>query len=119
MAPRWQHLARLDEIPVGESKGFDLHGEGRDSLFVVRTGEASVVAYQNACPHVAGARMAWKKDRFMSSDGRHITCFGHGALFRPEDGFCVSGPCQGQYLATVEIAIREGELHLRLDELAN
>jgi hypothetical protein len=63
--------------------------------------------------------MAWKKDRFMSGDGRHIACFAHGALFRPKDGLCVSGPCQGQYLTAVEVAIRGEELYLRLDNLCH
>ncbi|MFG6138053.1 Rieske (2Fe-2S) protein [Halomonas sp. B23F22_10] len=112
MPLRWVFLATLDVIPIGESRGFDPQGQGRDSLFVVRTGQASVVAYRNACPHVAGARMAWKKDRFLSSDGRHITCFAHGALFRLEDGLCVAGPCPGRRLEMVEIAIRDGALYL-------
>jgi nitrite reductase/ring-hydroxylating ferredoxin subunit len=47
--------------------------------------------------------MQYRKDRFMSGDGRYIVCFSHGALFRPEDGFCVQGPCLGHYLVMLDV----------------
>jgi nitrite reductase/ring-hydroxylating ferredoxin subunit len=49
--------------------------------------------------------MQYRKDRFMSADGQHIVCFAHGALFRPDDGLCVLGPCLGQALQQQPIVI--------------
>src|ERR1700683_1373202 len=42
-------LCRLEEIPDGDSRGFDPLGVGRDTLLVVRQG-TSLYAWRDACP---------------------------------------------------------------------
>lgn len=108
---RWAgtRLCRLDEIADGAARGFELgQGTERLDLFVHRRG-AEVIAYVNECPH-AGAPLDLLPDQFLSSDGRHFLCHTHGALFRIEDGMCVSGPCHGRSLTPVVIRIENGEL---------
>ncbi|MGQ7246336.1 Rieske (2Fe-2S) protein [Halomonas sp. V046] len=117
MAAGWVYLAALEDIPEGESRGFDPLGIGRDSLFVVRRDATTFLAYRNACPHIQGARMAWKKDHFLSSDGRYITCFAHGALFRVWDGHCVSGPCLGDKLVSLDLKICSHKIYVWLEDL--
>ncbi|MGP9767642.1 Rieske (2Fe-2S) protein [Halomonas sp. AOP13-D3-9] len=109
---KWIHLCALDDIAPGESPGFDPLNTGRDTVFVLRLDDDLVVAYQNACPHVSGARMGWKKDKFLSSSGEYITCFAHNALFRKEDGECVAGPCLGQRLSSVEVDVRGQQVYI-------
>ena len=99
-------LCRQDEIVDGSARGFDPHAQGRDTLLVVRW-RGVVRAWLNRCPHMDVA-MQYRKDRFMSGDGQHIVCFAHGALFRPDDGLCVLGPCVGQTLHQQPIVIDEG-----------
>ncbi|WP_322094323.1 Rieske (2Fe-2S) protein [Paraburkholderia bannensis] len=102
---RW--LCHLDELPRGASRGFDPDAQGRDTLFVVR-GSDRVDAWLNACPHYALAHavpLAWRKDRYLSADGRHIVCAGHGALFDLHDGRCVRGPCFGKQLQRVPLTL--------------
>lgn len=41
----------------------------------------------------------------MALDGFHLLCGTHGALFRPQDGYCVSGPCVGDSLEPVPISL--------------
>lgn len=102
-------LCRLDEIPDGGTRGFEFgSGTERLDLFVLRRGE-TVIAYLNDCPH-AGSPLDMPPDQFLSSDGRHFLCHTHGALFRIEDGMCVSGPCHGRSLTPVVIRIENGEL---------
>lgn len=109
--PRRVLLGRRDEIADGAARGFDPDGAGRDTLFVVAKGGA-LYGYRNACPHMAGAPMAWRKHAYLNGDGSRIVCFAHGAQFRPEDGRCVLGPCLGQSLqpVTLEIDKMTGEL---------
>lgn len=102
-------VGRLDDIPDGHSRGFDPLGEGRDTMFVVRRGDA-VFAYRNHCPHYDRARMAWKKDEFMNGDRSAIMCSAHGALFAVEDGACTQGPCLGLSLYPVAVELRDGEI---------
>jgi nitrite reductase/ring-hydroxylating ferredoxin subunit len=102
-------LCRLEDLVDGKSRGFDPLGEGRDTMFVVRRGE-EVHAWRNHCPHYDRARMAWRKDEFLDPSGEHIMCFAHGALFDIASGACLLGPCLGQSLTQVEIALRDGEI---------
>lgn len=108
---RWAgtRLCRVDDIPDGGTRGFELGtGMERLDLFVLRRGDA-VIAYLNDCPH-AGSPLDMPPDQFLTHDGRHILCHTHGALFRIEDGMCVSGPCLGRALTPVVVRIENGEL---------
>lgn len=100
-------LCRLDEIPDGEARGFDF-GQGLETLyvFVVRQGKR-VHGYVNSCPHI-GTPLDLVPDRFMTDDRRHILCMTHGARFRIYDGYCFTGPCQGESLTPVALAVRDG-----------
>ena len=97
-------LGRADEIGEGQSRGFDPHESGEDTMFVVRFGGA-LQAWRNACPHVGGAPMAWRKDAYLNADGTRIVCHAHGAEFLPDSGTCVRGPCIGKRLTPVQIVI--------------
>ena len=99
-----QVLCRLEEIPDGAAKGFDL-GAGDEPLeiFLVRDGPR-VFAYLNVCPHT-GSPLDWQPDDFLSEDGSHIMCHTHGALFEIADGFCIAGPCAGDQLRPVAVSL--------------
>jgi nitrite reductase/ring-hydroxylating ferredoxin subunit len=99
-----RRLCRLADIPEGEAKGFTVETEsGRRDIFVHRDGDIAR-GYVNSCPHV-GSPLDWAPDRFIAPDGFHLLCATHGALFRPEDGYCVSGPCAGESLEPVPVTI--------------
>lgn len=106
-----QLLCRLEEIPDGQGLGFAFgQGESGTLIFVVRQG-VRVHGYRNSCPHI-GTPLDMVPDRFMTQDGRHILCMTHGARFRVYDGYCFTGPCQGQSLAKVAVAVRDGAVYL-------
>ena len=108
-------LCRLDDLAEGRSKGFIIHPNSRYAdLVVVRTRQG-VYAYRNRCPHT-GAPMEWEPDQFLDYTSTLIQCGIHGALFRIEDGYCVSGPCVRQSLQRVAVIEREGRL-IALDPL--
>jgi nitrite reductase/ring-hydroxylating ferredoxin subunit len=88
------------------ARGFDPDDFGEDTVFVLRRG-ARVHAYRNECPH-QGARLEYRKDRFLSADGEHIVCHAHGARFDPGTGVCTDGPCLGQALEAVPCEIDDG-----------
>lgn len=104
-------LCRLDDIPDGGSGGFFTEtSDGRLLYMVIRRGH-EVFVYVNACPHT-GMPLDFKPGRFLTADGALIQCSTHGAKFRIKDGFCVSGPCQGDSLKPVKTEIRDGHLYL-------
>ncbi|MDN5005592.1 Rieske (2Fe-2S) protein [Bradyrhizobium sp. GCM10027634] len=107
---RLLRIGRADEIGEGQSRGFDPHESGEDTMFVVRQGGV-LQAWRNACPHIDGAPMAWRKDAYLNADGSRIVCHAHGAEFLPDSGICVQGPCVGKKLTAVPIIVdRRGEL---------
>lgn len=99
-----RRLCRLADIPDGEAKGFTVEtAAGTRGILVDRDGDIAR-GYVNSCPHI-GSPLDWAPDRFIAPDGFHLLCATHGALFRPQDGYCVSGPCAGDSLARVAITV--------------
>ena len=107
-------LCPLAELEDTDSRGFELDaGEnGLVRIFVVQK-DGVLAAYRNRCPHT-GAPLEWQADQFFDLDNSFIQCAIHGALFRPEDGYCVRGPCAGQSLEPVELAVIDGYLQITL-----
>lgn len=106
-------LCRADEIAEGKGRGFRL-GEGAHQVpvFVIRF-DGALRAYVNSCPHI-GTPLDGFPDRFFDRAGTHLLCGTHGAIFRPEDGLCVSGPCAGKRLEPASIVIDNGMVVLEL-----
>jgi len=102
-------LCRAGDIGESEARGFVI-GEGaarRDILVVRRAGVLH--AYLNACPH-QGTPLETFPDRFLNEDASLLVCSTHGARFRVEDGFCISGPCAGKSLQPIACTVEEGRI---------
>ena len=108
----WHDLCALNELADPGSRGFELdYGtQQKLRLFVVRKGGV-LAAYRNSCPHT-GAPLEWLPDQFLDLDNSFIQCAMHGALFRPEDGYCLRGPCVGESLENLELAVVEGRVQV-------
>jgi nitrite reductase/ring-hydroxylating ferredoxin subunit len=107
-------LARLVELPDGETREFALHDSDWPLTgFLVRIGN-SVHAYVNRCPH-ALRQLNFLPNRFLNKDGTLIQCSSHGALFEKDTGLCVAGPCVGESLRQLPIALSDGEIRLAAD----
>ncbi|MDE1172188.1 MAG: Rieske (2Fe-2S) protein [Parvibaculaceae bacterium] len=102
-------LHPFDALDDPGAKGLEL-ADGRP-IFLVRRGDA-VHAYLNRCPHARQRLDSWP-DRFLTMAEDHILCGAHAALFRIEDGFCLSGPCAGKSLTSVPVEVSEGWVRLR------
>lgn len=103
-------LCALEDIPEGGALAVETAVDGEPaSVLLTRRGDG-VGAFHNVCPH-AGRRLDWAPGRFLFDAGR-LVCAAHGAVFRPDDGECVSGPCRGQSLAPVAIRVEDGAVWL-------
>ena len=104
-------LCSIHDLPDGGTRGFEPPVSGGHPVFIVRRG-ALVYAYRDECPH-QGARLAWRRDEYLSYDRSRIVCWAHGAQFQIETGVCLSGPCLGQRLRSVGCRVDEaGGIHL-------
>ena len=102
-------LCALEDVADGGSAGFIL---GKTMLMVIRQGN-NAFAYVNSCPHI-GAPLDFKPGKFLNAEGSHILCSTHGALFRIDDGFCVSGPCAGDHLTEIKATVRGSDIFVTL-----
>lgn len=104
-------ICRIDEIPDNSARGFSVDkSNGMPDIFIVRKGE-QFYGYVNSCPHT-GVNLEWQPDDFLESDAGLIRCSTHGARFRISDGFCIHGPCNGQYLTTATLSVENGRIRL-------
>ncbi|MSO93453.1 MAG: Rieske (2Fe-2S) protein [Rhodospirillales bacterium] len=104
-------LCRLDDIADGDSNRFVAEMGGvRRGYLAVRQGPR-VFVYGNSCPHI-GAPLDFLPGEFLNAEKTHIMCSTHGALFRIEDGYCISGPCAGKSLIPAPAEVREGIVYL-------
>ncbi len=95
--------AATDLVDGGPGHVFDvmLHDEPV-SAFVIRHG-GQVHGYLNRCAHVP-AEMDWVRGQFFDAEGRWLVCSIHGALYAPDSGRCVAGPCPGRSLRRLKVA---------------
>ena len=91
----------------GETATFALAvGERRLGGFIVNHG-GRYHAYVNRCPHAGTPLDCWPNE-FMSDDRQYLICATHGAVFAPDTGLCVEGPCPGARLERLRVD-RDGD----------
>lgn len=108
-------VCRLEDLPEGGAREFFV-GEG-DWPFrgLVLRRDGAVHAYANICPH-KGHPLNLSDDDFlvgMPGGGQLLRCVSHGALFVPETGLCVAGPCSGRNLQRLDCRVSEGLVMVR------
>jgi len=55
---------------------------------------------------------------FFTEDGRALICSTHGALYEPLSGRCTAGPCVGDHLTALPLALDGDTLVVRLPPAA-
>ena len=95
-------IAPVDSIPVGGSLVFD-YPDPNDSCILVRTGQASFVAYNQKCTHLTCAVVPdMKRSSF------HCPC--HNGWFDMASGAPTAGPPR-RPLERIQLEIRDGYLY--------
>lgn len=102
-------ICSVDDIEERRARGFELDGT---SLFALKL-DGQVFVYRNRCPHL-GVELNWQEDQFFDLDDALLQCATHGALFDPETGLCLAGPCRGQSLEALPFHIENGGIHVQL-----
>lgn len=102
-------ICSLDIVANNTAKGFDF---GDLSIFILKKND-TIFVYKNSCPHL-GIELNWQADQFLDREGMLIQCHTHGALFIPETGVCVAGPCIGQQLEQLPFKIENNTIHVSL-----
>ena len=90
---------------------------GLDTLarpaFAVRF-RGRVYAYVNECRHQA-TELDWNHGEFFDATRLYLICASHGAVYEPETGRCVLGPCRGKRLQPVMVIEHDGNIFCNED----
>lgn len=111
-----QKIAFVQDIENGK-KGmrFDVEYNGEQiPAFAIRY-DNTVYAYLNRCGHIA-IQLDFQAGEFFSEDGQNLVCSTHGALYQPESGNCLGGPCYGVGLEPLAVEEIDGYLYLRSED---
>lgn len=106
-------IARADEVAEGGTMKFQYLSGGRMAEGLLARFRGKLVAYENRCRHHP-VHLDFGTGRFFTAEGDFFICQTHNAIYEPDTGLCVRGPCEGQSLNKLEIEIVEGEVWLKL-----
>lgn len=111
MPSKKSYIATLEELEKHPSKKFIIEKKGeRFEGFVVRY-SGDFFAYVNECQHIH-VPLDIVDNSFFTRNKEYLMCQTHGAVYDPETGECVGGPCAGQYLTKVKVRVRDGKIYL-------
>ena len=84
------------------------------TAFVVRH-QGQARAYLNRCAHVP-IELDWEQGTFFESSGLYLMCKTHGAIYAPDTGACVGGPCRGGRLHPIAVREEAGKIFWQPDQ---
>ena len=112
-------IARLDDIPERGLKFTYQDGPFEEEGLLLRIGGDEVRAFKNECRHLPMPLDDRDPGELWDPAGQHLVCNSHGARYRPDDGLCVSGPCEGSHLKALPIRVKDGEVFLETSSLGS
>lgn len=99
----------------GRGVRFEVERKGeRLPAFVVRYA-GCCHAYLNQCAHVP-VELDFRPGEFFDDSGLYLICATHGALYAPDTGACLGGPCKGRGLVKLPVVEENGFVYLSLGE---
>jgi len=102
---------------VGEIGSEGLRFTYRDGPFeeegiLLKLRDGRFRAYKNECRHLPMKLDDREPRDFWDSSRTHLVCNSHGARYRPSDGLCVAGPCEGSHLRSLPIVVEDEVVYL-------
>ena len=95
----------------GKGVRFNLDRNGKMSAAFAIRFEGKVYAYMNFCPHL-GTELDWQHGEFFDDSRLYLICATHSAVFMPDSGYCLGGPCRGRRLISVPVTELNNEIFL-------
>ena len=105
--------AELTDGGKGLRFPFTRHGAAVPAFAIRYAGR--VYAYLNQCAHIP-VELDWLEGEFFDKSGLYLICATHGAMYSPENGACVDGPCRGGSLQQLAVEEANGGIFLIEDQ---
>ena len=109
-------IAGLDDIPA-EGIIFDYKEGPFDEQGILLRTKDGVRAYKNECRHLPMRLDDREPADIWDEHHRYLVCNSHGARYRPDDGLCVAGPCEGSHLKELPVVVENGDVFLEADKV--
>ena len=106
-----QKICNLEHFKTSACKEFVLKKDNESKDAFIIHFDNKYYAYLNSCPHT-GVNLNWQEEQFFSLDELFLQCSIHGALFEPNTGACIHGPCVGEKLKALEFVIEDETIYL-------
>lgn len=98
----------------GRGVRFEVEVAGEQQpAFAVRY-NGMVHAYLNRCAHI-GVELDFNEGDFFEDGRLYLMCSTHGALYDPETGACIGGPCAGKGLYKLPVCESERAVYIILE----
>jgi len=104
-------VCSIEQLNHAECHEFRLLDDQTEGFLVNWRGK--YFAYFNSCPHTQ-VNLNWTPNQFLDIDSQFIQCSLHGALFEPDTGLCIRGPCLGQSLTCLPVVEQDGMVCITL-----
>jgi nitrite reductase/ring-hydroxylating ferredoxin subunit len=114
-----QLIAKLVDIPREGFRFTYRDGPFDEEGILLRMADDTVRAFKNECRHLPMRLDDRDPRELWDPTGSFLVCSSHGARYRPEDGLCVAGPCEGSHLKTLPVHVRDGEVYLDTGKLGS
>ena len=105
MAVSKRLIARSNDLADGGAgvRFLAIDDRGVESpAFVIRH-RGKVHGFINRCAHVQ-VELDWQEGQFFDDEQQYLICATHGALYQPDTGECIAGPCKNGKLEKLAIA---------------
>lgn len=104
---------RCDHKQFISSQAVKLVCKNGKTIMVVKF-KQQFFAYLNECQHLP-VELDWEEGKFFDSDNQYIICSTHGALYDPQTGHCISGPCKSKYLHKLDVIQLKDQIRIIYD----
>ncbi|MGQ3411539.1 Rieske (2Fe-2S) protein [Natrinema sp. LN54] len=108
-----RRIVPLADVPTNGTLRCEARCDRRGTELILRRDGSDVSAWRNSCPHKPEVRLDPGTGAIVRDD--QLVCHEHGARFECDDGVCTAGPCRGDALETVAVAVRDGAVYLTDD----
>lgn len=112
-----ERIASLAEIPADGLRFNYKDGPFDEEGILLKLADGQVRAYKNECRHLPMKLDDREPRDFWDPSRVYLVCNSHGARYRPIDGLCVSGPCEGSHLRQLPIALEDGVVYLDTSQI--
>ena len=107
-----ERITPIDEIGSEGLRFTYMEGPFEEEGILLKLADGQIRAYKNECRHLPMKLDDREPRDFWDPSRTHLVCNSHGARYRPEDGLCVGGPCEGSHLRPLPIVVKSDVVYL-------